>query len=95
MTSTENRHIAVYPVGFLAAARYDWRAWKLARNHPTRIPHETRQLWQHVRARNWRAIRNQFAGYLAEHEYAGTRAGHGWTRNRALADLHQHLDGER
>jgi hypothetical protein len=39
-----------------------------------------------------RAIRNACGGWHAEHAYAGTRCGTGWTRRRALRDLRRHLD---
>ena len=44
-----------------------------------------------IRVHNWRAVRNYFNGYLAEHPTRGTRCGHGWTRRRALNNLDRHL----
>lgn len=94
-TFETDRNIAVYRVGMLQALFMDWRRltkrlgpgwWK-----PTYTVRELRQLAYWARRRNWRAIRNAFNGWLAEHAYAGTRAGHGWTRRRALADLQRHL----
>jgi hypothetical protein len=46
---------------------------------------------ERLRARNWRAVRSYFNGYLAEHPTLGSRAGHGWTRGRAARDLARHL----
>ena len=42
--------------------------------------------------RSWRR-RSYWNGYLAEHvgNLPHTRAGHGWTKRRALRDLHRHL----
>lgn len=89
--------IDVYAVGWLKAGQSAWRfltlpelagrrgnAWKFLR-----------QQWlycvRQARRRNWRAVKNQFNGYLAEHRTRGTRCGHGWTRRRALRDLYRHL----
>jgi hypothetical protein len=47
--------------------------------------------WGRAKRREWRALKNYFNGYLAEHPTAGTRCGHGWTKARALRDLDQHL----
>lgn len=74
--------ITVYPVGLLEAIRH----------------RRLKPWWWYVHGQakrnNWRAIRNSFNGYLAEVSW-GTmqhrRCGHGWTRNRALADLGRHL----
>ncbi|MFD7855196.1 hypothetical protein ACFV6B_13045 [Streptomyces microflavus] len=86
----EGVRIDVYSVGLLSdlyqyvhnpdrrAARPRFRA---ALRRPVRL----------VRAGNWRAFRNYFNGYLAEHPTLGTRAGRGWTRGRALRDLARHL----
>lgn len=52
-----------------------------------------RGIWDRIRQRNWRALRNYFNGYLAEHATCGTRCGHGWTRGRAYNDLMRHLSG--
>jgi hypothetical protein len=87
-----DRSIDLYRVGFLDALHRDWRAITIARRRPTATLYELRLLAYWLRRRNWRAARNAANGWLAEHAYAGTRAGHGWTRRRALADLHHHLD---
>src|SRR5688572_25692298 len=54
---TMNTKTDVYPVGWL-------EAWKKGR---------LKSEWRHVvywaRRRNWRAVRNTFNGYLAEHEH--------------------------
>lgn len=36
-----------------------------------------------VRGKRWRALRNYFNGYLAEHEHGGHNAGRGWTKRAA------------
>lgn len=90
-----NRDIALYRVGMLQALFMDWRRltlrlgpgwWKF-----TSTRYELGHIAGWARQRNWRAVRGAFDGWLAEHAYAGTRAGHGWTRRRALADLQRHL----
>lgn len=90
-----NRDIALYRVGVLQALFMDWRRLTKRAGRrwwdPACTRAEVRKLAIWVRRRNWRAIRNTFNGWLAEHAYAGTRAGHGWTRRRALADLQRHL----
>lgn len=43
-----------------------------------------RYLQRQARARNWRAVRNYFNGYLAEHRHGGHNAGRGWTKRAAL-----------
>jgi hypothetical protein len=50
-----------------------------------------RGVFDRIRQRKWRALRNYFNGYLAEHQSRGTRCGHGWTRGRAYNDLMRHL----
>ena len=92
--TVDDRNISVHRVGVLAALHFDLRAFWLFRKRPTRIPYELRYLRYRIRERNWRAVRNHFDGWRAEHAYAGTRAGHGWTRRRALADLRRHLERE-
>ncbi|MBE4796157.1 hypothetical protein [Streptomyces caniscabiei] len=47
--------------------------------------------WDRIKARKWRAAKNYFNGYLAEHATLGTRCGTGWTRGRAYRDLARHL----
>jgi hypothetical protein len=42
-------------------------------------------LWSYcIKGRRWRAARNYFNGYLAEHEHGGHNAGRGWTKRAAL-----------
>jgi hypothetical protein len=90
-----DRHIDVYRVGLLAALYFDLRAVRLGfRQHPL-LGHTRRELGYmrgFARRGNWRAIRNACGGWHAEHAYAGTRCGTGWTRRRALRDLRRHLD---
>lgn len=84
--------IDVYPVGWLAALRFAWRAARSGRAAPAY--RRLRQQWRYtrrcIRLRKWRAVRNSLNGYLAEHEL-GRRCGHGWTRRRAVRDLRRHL----
>lgn len=87
-----DRNIDIYRVGVLDALRADWRIVTVLRRRPYRLRQEARYLLMQAKRRNWRAVRNSFNGFLAEHRYAGTRCGHGWTRQRALADLRRHLD---
>lgn len=86
-----DRHIAVYPVGVLHGILTDWRMVTRSGRRPVYTARALRMVWTHARARSWRTVRNSFNGYLAEHEYAGTRCGHGWTKGRALRDLRRHL----
>lgn len=49
-----------------------------------------------VKARNWRAVRNYFNGYLAEWHYPPAevkhyKCGKGWTKKRAIKRLGVHL----
>lgn len=87
-TCSSGGHIAqivVYPVGWIAA----WRQRRMGR-----MKSEWRYFKSQVRKGNWRAVHNTFNGYLAEVQYSSmhhTRAGHGWTKRRALADLGRHL----
>jgi len=89
---TEDRNIDTYRVGWLYALRFDWRTVLLAHRKPTKLTHELKYVLYQARKGNWRAVRMTFGGWHAEHRYAGTRVGKGWTRNRALADLRRHLD---
>ena len=82
LTGGHVAQITVYPVGWL-------EAWKHRR---------LRSTWRYVKSqahkRNWRAVKNTFNGYLAEVQYSTMhhrRAGHGWTKRRALSDLGRHL----
>ncbi|MFC8832326.1 hypothetical protein ACFT8V_03890 [Streptomyces griseoincarnatus] len=84
------RDIVIYPVGLLA----HWQHFihnpdrKAARR---RFRLDLRYPFRQARARNWRAVKNYFNGYLAEHATLGTRCGTGWTRGRAYRDLARHL----
>lgn len=88
------RHVDVYRVGLLYALHFDWRAMTAAGRRPAATVNEIRHLVRLARAGNWRTFRQQFDGWHAEHRYAGTRCGTGWTRSRALADLNRHLNQE-
>lgn len=44
---------------------------------------EARYLRTQIKAHNWRAVRNSFNGYLAEHQHGGHNAGRGWTKRTA------------
>lgn len=77
--------IDIYAVGVLYELGIAYNAarlnmWHEAWNRLRRIP----GMW---------GRRNSWNGYLAEPLDSGrcTRAGHGWTRRRALADLRQHM----
>lgn len=63
--------VDIYPVGWL-------RAWKI---------HKMKYEWWYfkdrVKKQDWRAVRNTFNGYLAEHVGCRHGAGRGWTQNRA------------
>jgi len=71
--------IDVYPVGLFRDVKH------------RRFRSGLRYLRDQARGRNWRAVGNYFNGFLAEHPTLGTRCGHGWTKRRALADLHRHI----
>ena len=87
----------MYPVGVLS----DWQQFLRRRQHEgtrkalRRLRYDLRFITRWARQGNWRAVRNSFNGYLAEHPTAGTRCGHGWTKTRALRDLERHLAGGR
>lgn len=86
--------IDVYPVGVLSDLLYVRSAFRQRlgrRDALRRLRREPRYIWYQARRRNWRAIKNSFNGYLAEHRTDGTRCGHAWTKNRALRDLERHL----
>lgn len=87
------KDISIYPVGLL----HDWQQFvhaidrKAARRS---FLGSLRREWERVKARKWRAAKNYFNGYLAEHAHAGTRCGTGWTRGRAYRDLARHLNSD-
>jgi hypothetical protein len=63
----------VYPVGVLDTFQRR-KGWRTTR----------RYLAHQIHNRNWRAVRNHFNGYLAEHDGHPHNAGRGWTRKAAL-----------
>lgn len=65
----------VYPVGLLM----DWKHRKV---RPLR--RALRYPLRQARAHNWRAVRNYFNGYLAEHDGHPHNAGRGWTKRAAV-----------
>jgi hypothetical protein len=66
--------VDVYPVGLLS----DYRRKRVRRSLQTYV-------WNYcIKGRRWRALRNYFNGYLAEHAHGGHNAGRGWTRRAAL-----------
>lgn len=88
--------IDVYAIGWLQlllttgrCLRHGWirQAWQNLRI-------ELRYNLRQARASNWRAVRSSFGGYHAEHRSLGRRCGTGWTKRRALKDLHRHLATE-
>lgn len=82
--------IHIYPVGLLhdiqmfihTADRADARL---------RFRAQLRRPASLLRRGEWNSLRNHLNGYLAEHATLGDRAGHGWTRGRAVRDLARHL----
>ncbi len=93
-TDTET-DVAIYPVGVLA----DLLALRRARHHGLlrwalrRLLGTLRRVAGQARARNWRAVKNAFNGYLAEPtpfpEHM-RRCGSGWTKRRAMRSLRRH-----
>lgn len=84
------RDIVVYPVGLL----HDWQQFVHAIDREAArrtFLGSLRREWGRVKDRKWRAAKNYFNGYLAEHAHLGTRCGTGWTRGRAYRDLARHL----
>lgn len=86
--------IDVYPVGMLANLRHAWRSWrhpKVDNRHAwIYIRYAFRSSARHIRNRQWRELKNDFNGYLAEPTpwpEGATRCGSGWTRKRALRSL--------
>ena len=78
--------IVTYPVGLLTDLK----------NH--RIASGVRYLRYQINARNWRAVRNYFNGYLAEWDYPPEgvvihQCGRGWTRRAALRSFGRRLVG--
>lgn len=81
---TEKTGIETYPVGL----------FRDLQQH--RLRYGIAYLNSRVKARNWRAVRNYFNGYLAEWHYPPegmqhTHCGRGWTRRAALRRLGAHI----
>lgn len=78
-------HRDVYPVGVLYTLKSAARAVRRGRWESAR--REFRKEWSYIKhqvtARNWRAIRNSFNGYLAEHDGHPHNCGRGWTKRAA------------
>ena len=83
----------VYPVGVLRMIQAIGRALtvrdaSLQGKRVGIVRHELRKEWRYLRhqigARNWRAVRNSFNGYLAEHDNHPHNCGRGWTRRAAI-----------
>jgi hypothetical protein len=94
--TTHTDLIDVYPIGWLRALQRAGRslcsdrlvpAWRVLRQE---LQYTVRQ----ARRGNWRAFRNTFGGYHAEHHTLGRRCGTGWTRRRAINDLYRHIAEE-
>jgi hypothetical protein len=104
-------NVDIYPVGALADLRRAWRyltirqfpaavgpptwAWRIDRTR-TSLRYIRRTVTRHIRAGNWRALKNTFNGYLAEPDEFPPgdyrrRCGTGWTKRRALRSLHRRL----
>jgi hypothetical protein len=86
------KEVDVYAVGWLAllfGLGRSIRARHLGaiRFSLTKIRHRWRTDLYYVRNRQWRAFRNGFNGYLAEHGDGESNAGHGWTKRAALRRL--------
>ena len=81
---TDKPGIETYPVGLFRDLQQ------------RRLRYGITYLKRHVKARNWRAVRNYFNGYLAEWHYPPegmqhTHCGRGWTRRAALRRLGAHI----
>lgn len=99
--TTPIKPIDVHPVGLLHDLRlFDSRlklstSWRQHRAALRRLAHDLKRgIWNRARARQWRALKNYFNGFLAEptpFPSGVRRCGSGWTRKRALASLrHQY-----
>ena len=82
--------VEVYPVGVLSDVQHFIHNPDRKQARAT-LRRTVRRLLGHIRHGQWRALRQSFNGYLAEHATRGTRCGHGWTRGRAVRDLARHL----
>jgi len=104
---SETSGIQTYAVGYLRAINTVLRLRLVrdlphadrvaARKHVTQIlRRELQATHRHATGRNWRAIRSQFNGYLAEWDYPPegmlhNRCGTGWTRRTAIRRLGTHI----
>ena len=75
-------NVIVYPVGLFS----DWKR--------KRVRHGMKRVFSNLSRAELRNVKNYFNGYLAEHEFKGTRCGTGWTKRRAMKDLIHHLVNE-
>lgn len=64
--------VDVYAVGLLDAIKR------------RQLRREWKYLKYQINQRNWRAVRNVFNGYLAEHSSCSHNCGKGWTQRTAL-----------
>ncbi len=75
-------NVDIYPVGLF----HDWKN--------KRVRQGLKRVLRHIKRGEFRNAKNYFNGYLAEHEFKGTRCGTGWTKRRAMKDLVHHLVNE-
>lgn len=90
--------VDVYTVGVLSDMRLAYRATRRGKYElaVSFLEHSRKSVRRNIKARNWRALGNEFNGYLAEVNYPPeglrhSRCGHGWTRRRAVRRLGQYL----
>lgn len=67
----------IYPVGLLRDIKH----------HSLVAGRRYLKYW--IRERNWRAVRNYFNGYLAEHDLCHHDCGSGWTKRRASRSVNR------
>ena len=81
-----------YPVGVLHAIKAIRRAIFLRDDRLNgkrlgiirfNVRRQSDYLRRQIKARNWRAVRNAFNGYLCEHDNHPHNAGRGWTKRAA------------
>jgi hypothetical protein len=89
--------VDTYRVGFLYDVWFLWR--RLTLRQPRRLGPYDVGAWrsflyglrtgtiERIREGNWRALRNYFNGWLAEHPDGQSSAGRGWTQRAALRRL--------
>lgn len=101
--------IDVYPVGALKQLLHTWhiltarkfsvfvgppsRLWRLSRARRS-LSYIPKTVTRHIRNRQWRELKNDFNGYLAEPTpwpEGATRCGSGWTKRRALRSLQRNI----